>query len=76
MSLYCSGKGIISLNSGFIRWNVECKKKEQCLIYQAFMDFEGDTSKTGMSTGLWLVNVGHCVTHNFCDSVFEKGEKK
>ena len=64
-------------NAGFIRWKVNCDKKEECERYKAFVDFKGDTSKTGIATGLWLVNVSNCVDHNYCDSVFlTKKEKK
>lgn len=76
MSLYCSGKGVVQLNAGFIRYNVECEKKERCLRYQAFIEYKGDSSKTGMSTGLWLVNVGDCVNHNYRDGVMEKGDNQ
>lgn len=71
MSLYCSGKGIVSLNAGFIKYPVTCEKKEHCLRYQAFVDFKGNTSETGMATGLWFVDVGNCVNHNYCDGVIQ-----
>ena len=72
MSLYCSGEGVKALNAGFIRLNAKCEKKEQCLRYKAFQDYKVDSSKTGMETGLWFVNVYDCIHDGYCDGVFPK----
>ena len=76
MSLYCSGKGIYQANAGFIRWEVTCERKEQCLRYESFLEYKGDPSHTGPATGLWLVNVSNCVYHRFCDGVFTGAKSK
>ena len=74
MSLYCSGEGIHCSNMGFIRYEVNCDKKEQCERYKAFREYKEsvDMSQTGMGAGLWLVNVSECAEHNYCDGVFIK----
>ena len=78
MSLYCSGKGVVNTNAGFIRYHIECKMMERCMRHKAFVDYKnnGDPTHTGMSTVLWLVNVSDCIHRNYEDGVFEKGEEK
>lgn len=65
MSLYCPGG--------------KCPKKEECLRYEAYVDFfksHPEEEAKGTENGLWLVIPQFCVRSNFNDGVFKDQNKR
>lgn len=65
MSLYCKG--------------TECPKSQQCLRAEAYRDLvavipsvEASSVYECTASGIWLVNMQHCIRHDFANGVFVK----
>lgn len=72
MSLYCLGEREVVRNAGFIRISCECKRKEDCLLYKACIEYKMKNETPGYASGVWFVDVYDCVRNDYAYGVFYK----